>query len=149
MGKRKGKRRGGRLHNLSYQRAFPPVAKGRGKGAKHLLSRGIKDGHFKEMHGFPCVEHTPWRRKIKAFWCTAAHRTRDISSLQKALVWLASLLKVVTQNQDSNGVCVLLLMLSAMVHLTSRRDPDAGHVNQSVLYCSKLYAIYPQLSLLP
>lgn len=48
--KRDGKRGGGRLHNLSYQRAFPLVAKGRGKGAKHLLSRGIKDGHFQEMH---------------------------------------------------------------------------------------------------
>lgn len=67
---RNGKRRGERFHNSSYQRAFPLVAKGEkkeGKRAKHLLSRGIKDGHFKEMHGFLCVEHTPWRRKMKAF----------------------------------------------------------------------------------
>lgn len=32
----------------------------------------MKDGHLKETHGFPCIEHTPWR-KMKAFWCTAAH----------------------------------------------------------------------------
>lgn len=45
---------------------FPPVAKERGKGAKHLLSRGMKDGHLKEMHGSPRMEHTPWR-EMKAF----------------------------------------------------------------------------------
>ncbi len=140
---RNGKPRGGRLHNLSYQRAFPLVAKRRGKRAKHLLSRGIKDGHFKEMHGFTCTEHTPWRQKRKPFDVRLL-----IFSVRNALIWLVSLLKVVTQNQDSKWGCMLLLMLSAMVHLTSGRNPHASHVNQSELYCSKLYAIYPQLSLL-
>lgn len=63
MGKGKGKRRGGRLHNLSYQRAFSMVAKGGEKGANRLLSRSIKDGHFKGRQGFPCIEHTPWRQQ--------------------------------------------------------------------------------------
>lgn len=140
-----GKRRGGRLHNVSYQRAFPLVAKGRGKGAKHLLSRGIKGGHFKETHGFPCIEHTPWRQKGKPFDV----QQDTIYSLYRMLIWLVSLLKVVTQNQDSKWPCVLLLMLSAVVHLTSGTNPHASHVNQSELYCFKVYAIYPQLSLLP
>lgn len=61
------------------------------------------------MHGSPCIEHTPWR-EMKAFWCTAARgfgRTWLTPCTQRphGLVWP---LKVVTQNQDSELLLVLL-----------------------------------------
>lgn len=89
---RNWKWRGERLHHLSYQRAFPPVAKG--KGAKHLLSGGIKGDHFKET-GFLC---TLWRQKWKPFDVRVLLQKHTIYFLFKTPKWLISRLKIAMQN---------------------------------------------------
>ncbi len=71
----------------------------------------------------------------------------DIFSVQNAHMVGLTLKSSYTKSKFKMGLCAFS-DVKCNGALNIMEKPHAGHVNQSELYCYKLYAIYPQLSLL-